>query len=327
MDVSPRLGARLHVARRRRAGRARRSRTTPRARSGRSRARQYKAITPRGAAGADAACSSGSSRWAVSSAAGEHRARPRPLRRPPRRPAPSAARTPPGPWCCSRGRGRPCRCRGSRWSRSRPGRGRGRSPAAARGSAASWSWWSTSMPASPTSCRRARVASSGRPRPPLPHGCAITRHPAGLGHGADRRPPAARRTGRRRPAARRRGSGRTPRCGRPTTPSVTRASATCGRPVAAAPSRGRAYVVRADVDAEPAQPRRASPAPATARPPSTRGQLVGQRRVGRVGQVGEQVHAAAVVAGADLHARHQRDAELRRAPRSPRPSRRRCRGR
>ena len=98
-----------------------------------------------------------------------------------------------------------------------------------------------------------------------------------------------------------------------------------GSAVAAGPSPPgvRRHV---DVDAQPAQPLedRGEPAVAAVQDPV---ELLDQRRVRRVGEVGEQVHARARVPGADLDAAHQRRARTRRRPQRPRPTPRWCRGR
>ena len=99
---------------------------------------------------------------------------------------------------------------------------------------ASWSSWSTSTPARPASCSRGEAG--------LVEGAVVVPDGPGVGDHAD---PAGAATVpimvsqvggvavdvRRAPAAR--GTGRTPRRGRPPRPSATRASATCGRPIAA----------------------------------------------------------------------------------------------
>ena len=166
---------------------------------------------------------------------------------------------------------------------------------------ASWSWWSTSMPVGPSACSSASVASSGRPRPPRPHGCAMTeapprRRPRGGS------PPTGRRSGRRGPGVPSRGSGRRPSSGR-----ARRRGHQCVGDVRSAGGRGAvrspSYVVLGDVDAEPVEPRhhRRDPRRATTQ------HLLDSAAsgVGRVDEEGQQVHAATPVAGADLHAGHE----------------------
>ena len=128
-------------------------------------------------------------------------------------------------------------------------------------------------------------------------GVAVDVRRAPGGAGTARRPRRGRPRPRARPARRPRGGGRSRSRRR------RRAVRRPRRPRCRAPAAGPA-----------------SPAPGRRGPSRIRVQLLDQRRVRRVGQVGEQVHAATGVPAAELHARDQRDADLGGSGGRPRPS-------
>ena len=194
------------------------------------------------------------------------------------------------------------------------------------GRPASWSSWSTSTPVSPAS-RSRREPALVEGGVVVPGGPRVREHgdPAGVGDGADHRLEvggvAVDVAGPLRPEE-----------------AVERLVAVGDHAqrdqrvgdVRAAHRGGlaghRADVVHVDVDAEVAQPLegRRQPGVAAVQDPL---QLAGQRRVGRVGQVGEQVDAVAGEGAARPRCRAPGPRRARRPRRRPPPSPRWCRGR
>ncbi len=95
-----------------------------------------------------------------------------------------------------------------------------------------------------------------------------------------------------------------------TAPWRTSASATCGRPVAMASPETASRSSAVIAIPRPQQPGEHRRHPASCVPRRIRSSSLASGGVRRVGQVGEQVHARATVAGADLHAADQLDADV-----------------